>query len=127
MNRTASSVLLVAVTIAAGAAVVGCGSGETGFYGKAVPEEMALTPIERVVAEPAQHEGQLVVLEGLITSECPSGCWFWLQDESGQVYVTTHAANFAIPQHVQRKARVYGRVVLEEGRPQLVALGVRLM
>jgi uncharacterized protein YdeI (BOF family) len=117
----------VAVAAIVAGLVAGCGNAEAKFYGKAVPEEMALTTIERVVAEPARHEGQLVVLEGLITSECPSGCWFWLQDESGQVYVTTHAANFAIPQHVQKKARVYGRVVLEEGRPQLVALGVRLM
>ena len=104
----------------------GCGGQNAKVYGKEIPADVELTSMSDVVEDAAAFDGKPVLLEGHITSECPSGCWFWLQDESGQLYVTSHASNFSIPQHVQKKARVYGRVFLEQGRPQVMALGVQL-
>ncbi len=106
--------------------VAGCGGAEAKVHGKAIPDDLVMTLIKNLADDPGTFDGRLVLVSGVVSSECPSGCWFWLKDATGEIYVTTHAANFAIPQHVKGNATVYGRVLLQDGRAQLLGLGIQL-
>lgn len=49
---------------------------------------------------------QTVMVEGKITTECPVGCWFYLDDGTGSVYVKL--PDFILPQITGARVRVYG-------------------
>jgi len=118
--------LVVAV---AAALVVGCG-GKAGVkssgYGKAIPADMTVTPAKEILDNPQAWEGKDVLVVGRIASECPSGGWIWVKDESGQIYVNMHPTNVFIPQRVGKMVRAMGKVVLESGQPSLVGYGLEL-
>lgn len=126
MKYLTLGLLLAAVA----ALVVGCGGGKAGAktdsYGKAIPTDMAVTTAKEILDNPEAWEGKDVLVAGTITSECPSGGWIWVKDETGQIYVNMHPTNVFIPQHVNGKVRAMGKVVLESGQPQVVGYGLEL-
>lgn len=73
-----------------------------------------------------EYVGKDVKLDGRITLECGSGCWFNLEDETGKIYVDLLPSNFAIPQWVGKAVMVNGRVIEEEGEIKLIGKGVTL-
>lgn len=103
--------------------VAGCGGSRAEVWGRAVPGDVPAATIAQILAEPETFNGRLVETEGRIVRECPSGCWFWLRDEGGEFYITTHQSNFAIPQLVGKKLRVYGHVITQDNVPQMLAIG----
>lgn len=121
--------LPIAAVVALGLLAVGCAGsgGSADVHGKAIPGDAAAVELKRIIDDPVALDGKLVVINGRITNECPSGCWFRLQDESGEMYMTTRASNYSIPQHVHKKEQVYGRVFLERGRPRVLVLGAKLI
>ncbi len=70
--------------------------------------------------------GKDVKLEGRITLECGSGCWFNLEDETGKIYVDLLPSNFAIPQWVGKSVVVNGNVIEDQGEMKLIGKGVSL-
>ncbi|MEI2764027.1 hypothetical protein [Methanothrix soehngenii] len=66
------------------------------------------------------YEGKMVVIEGTIERECPSGCWFILNDDTGSIYVDILPSNFVIPQKRGEDAKVYGEVTIKDGDPMLI-------
>jgi uncharacterized protein YdeI (BOF family) len=70
-----------------------------------------IVKIDEVLGGPESYEGQAVVVEGKIISECPAGCWFTLNDNTGTIYVDLAPSNLVIPQKRGAFARVYGQVV----------------
>lgn len=60
---------------------------------------------------------QIVMIEGRITTECPAGCWFYLEDSTGSVYV--QLPEFIIPQKTGARVRVYGTFAVS-GQPPRV-------
>lgn len=66
------------------------------------------------------YEGKMVVIEGTIERECPSGCWFILNDDTGSIYVDILPSNFVIPQKRGEEAKVYGEVTIKNGDPMLI-------
>lgn len=56
------------------------------------------------------YQDNLVSLEGKITTECPMGCWFVLDDGSQNITVDLKPDNFVIPQKKGSTAKVYGKV-----------------
>jgi len=119
----------VAVLVVA-AVVVGCGAKTGGtksnVYGKAIPADMTVTSARSILDNPQAWEGKDVLVAGTIVSECPSGGWIWVKDESGQIYVNMHPTNVFIPQHVNGGVRAMGKVVLESGQPSVVGYGLEL-
>jgi hypothetical protein len=93
-------------------------------YGRAIPSEMKVSPAGEILANPVGFEGKDVLVQGKITSECPSGGWVWLKDNSGELYVNMHPTNVFIPQKVGSTVKAMGKVVLEQGRPQIVGYGL---
>jgi len=75
--------------------------------------------------ETAYH-GKMIVVEGKIELECGAGCWFVLNDGTGNIYVDILPNNFAIPQKSGEDARVYGEVTLKNGDPQIIGKMVEI-
>ncbi|MEO0107974.1 MAG: hypothetical protein ABIK62_02220 [candidate division WOR-3 bacterium] len=112
------------VTLVA-ALIVGCHGTVKTHYGKAIPAAMKQSNVGDLLANPQGFEGHEVLVQGRITSECPAGGWIWLKDSTGEIYVNMHPTNVFIPQRVGSNAQVLGKVVLEQGRPQVVGYGVK--
>ncbi|MDD5630344.1 MAG: hypothetical protein PHU21_14865 [Elusimicrobia bacterium] len=105
-------------------ALSGCRrAGES--FGAAISDR-TLVPISSIVANPAAYAGKSATIAGRIVAECPSGCWFELQQDAAILHVDINPSGFAIPQKVGGDATVQGRIELEDGRPVLIGGGVEL-
>lgn len=51
---------------------------------------------------------QIVMLEGVIVSECPQGTWFSLQCDKCEIQVKLDNASIVLPKRLNRQAKVYG-------------------
>lgn len=71
--------------------------------------------------------GKTVTLEGRIVSQCASnGCWFYLQDETGQVYIDLARNGFELPSLPNRTAIATGTVARSQQAFLLIATGVEV-
>ena len=66
--------------------------------------------IGEILDSPDEFLEKQVSFNGTITSMCGSGCWFIIADDTGDMYVTTRANNFVIPQSMGKFATVTGTV-----------------
>jgi len=66
--------------------------------------------IGTILEDPETYVGQNVTFNGTISSQCGSGCWFIISDDTGDLYVTLRANNFVIPPAMGKKATVTGQV-----------------
>lgn len=82
-----------------------------------IPEQQgpATVTIGEILDKANGYQGKDVIIEGKIVNECPAGCWFYLQDDSGVIYVDILPNNLSIPQKVGAKAKVYGVVTERNG------------
>lgn len=107
--------LLVIVLLA------GCG-GEK--YGAGVDGGAPSVKVQDVFLKP-ELTGKKVTLQGRIVSQCQSnGCWFFLQDDTGQLYIDLATNQFTLPSLPGRQATVSGTVVRSGQNILLVASGV---
>ncbi|MDD1727400.1 MAG: hypothetical protein LUQ08_06290 [Methanothrix sp.] len=92
------------------------------------PEELNGEEVEimDILQNAAAYEGKMVVIEGMIETECPSGCWFIVNDATGSVYVDILPSNFVIPQKRGEDAKVYGEVVVKDGDPMIIGKMVQI-
>jgi uncharacterized protein YdeI (BOF family) len=65
-------------------------------------------------------DNNMVVVEGKIELECASGCWFVLNDDTASIYIDILPNNFVIPQKSGSEAKVYGKVTIKNGDPQII-------
>jgi len=71
--------------------------------------------------------GQKVTLEGRIVSQCASnGCWFYLQDDTGQVYIDLSRNGFELPSLPNKKAIASGTGARSQQAFLLIATGVEV-
>ena len=75
---------------------------------------------------PEKYSDQNLSFTGKITSQCGSGCWFILSDESGDLYVNLKPNNFVIPPAMGKTVVVNGTALLKDGDIILLAKGVTL-
>lgn len=87
-----------------------------------------ITAIKDILANPKAFEGKSVTIEGKISNECSTGCWFYVKVGSGNldIYVDTGNSGFAIPQKSGRKITVEGKVILKKTGPMIQAKGVEI-
>ena len=92
------------------------------------PEELNGEEVEiaDILQNASAYEGKMVVIEGMIETECPSGCWFIVNDATGSVYVDILPSNFVIPQKRGEDAKVYGEVVIKDGDPMIIGKMVEI-
>lgn len=71
--------------------------------------------------------GRSVTIEGRISSQCGSnGCWFVLQDDTGQVFINLAPNNMTLPPRMNKSARVTGTVAVVQDQLQVFAQGVEV-
>jgi uncharacterized protein YdeI (BOF family) len=121
INKVAVFALVAALTV-----VSACGGSNVARLGKPIPKETTVTTAQAINAAPVDFEGRSVLVKGKITRECPAGCWFWIQDHTGEMYVDIKPSNLTIPQRVGSTITVLGTVVLESGKPHVIGSGLEL-
>ena len=114
--------LILLLTIVIGS-IVGCGRSEK--FGEEITV-IKVTKIKDILIDPDKYVGKTIRVEGKIIRECPSGCWFYLKDDTGTIYVNLHASGFTIPQRVGAEVVVEGELKSEEERKEIVGKGVEI-
>lgn len=96
--------------------LIGCGP-KIEKFGEAPDEAATKTGVGTILLNPRNYIDKEVVVEGVIGSECPTGGWIRVKDNSGgSIYVEMHSAAFApIPQRVGKSVLVKGTVYQSEG------------
>ena len=84
------------------------------------------TALSDVLARPADFEGRTVRIEGSISRECPTGCWFDVDDGAVTLYVDLEPAGLAIPQRVGKTVSVEGTVAVDNGQAKLLGRAVEI-
>ncbi|MFC1590564.1 hypothetical protein ACFL42_03640 [Candidatus Omnitrophota bacterium] len=121
--RNFSAIIILLLCCAVTLAVAGCGKAEV--FGKEVPGAEGAS-VGDIYKNSKAYNGKDVVIEGKITSECPTGCWFNVNDASGEIYVDLNPSGFAIPQKVGKKVSVSGKVVVKKGNPTIIGKEVSI-
>ena len=75
--------------------------------------ENEITKISDILGNPKTYGGKIVTVKGKITSECPSGCWFTLQEGNAVIYIDLAPNNLVIPQKKGSTATVKGEIIRE--------------
>jgi hypothetical protein len=111
------------MTALVGLCCIACGRSIEN-YGE-VPTDLAeRTPISAILLSPKEYVGKVVVIEGVIETECPTGGWILVADKEGhKIYVEFHGAEFApIPQRVGSVVVAKGVVFQSEGQEKEIKL-----
>ncbi len=123
--KTLKTMLLAGAALAFLATLAGCGGGGTEQYGEAITVAER-TPVADILSDPHSLDGAVVRIEGVIQSECPSGCWFTLDDDGAVIWVDLAPHGIAIPQRVGSGVVVEGTVRMTESRTMVLGSGVEL-
>lgn len=103
--------------------LAGCG-GEK--YGAGVDGGAQHVKVQDVFLKP-ELIGKKVRLEGRIVSQCQSnGCWFFLQDDTGQLYIDLATNQFTLPSLPGKQVIASGTVTKSRQNILLVATGVEV-
>jgi uncharacterized protein YdeI (BOF family) len=122
MKRIYAAFLIAAVAVIA-AALTGCSAEK---YGAGVDNNVPVMKVKDVYLD-RNIVGKKVTLSGTISSQCGSnGCWFVLQDETGQIFVNLAPRNMTVPPRMNKPAKVTGIVYPVQGELQVIAEGVEV-
>lgn len=114
---------LLIVTLVIPLILVGCG-GEK--YGSGVDASAQKVKVKDVFLQKTLL-GQKVTLEGKIVSQCQSnGCWFYLQDDTGQLYIDMATNQFSLPSMPNKQVAASGTVAKKQNNIVLIATGVEV-
>jgi len=110
--------------------LAGCGGNSSGNsnnndekYGVNITEK-GITSVKEIYTNPSEYLDKTVRLEGKIVQECPSGCWFYLEDETGKIYVDIKPSGLSIPPKVGKKVVVEGVPSNRNGGIIIIGKGV---
>ncbi len=106
-------------------AFVFSGCGKPVLYG-AASTVADITSAADILSNPEDFEGKSVKVEGRIVTECPSGCWFEIEEGNARLYVDIAPSGLAIPQKVGSKVTVEGAVTVEDNKAKLIGRGVEI-
>jgi hypothetical protein len=125
MGWSTKSKLLPLVMLFAVFALVAC-SGSSEKFGAGVDASLPVVQVKDVFLQP-HLLGQKVTLEGRIVSQCASsGCWFYLQDDTGQVFIDLSRNGFELPSLPNRRVKASGTVARAQQAFLLIATGVEV-
>ncbi len=95
-------------------------------YGKEVDRNLKKISIRDAIVDPS-YVGKKLNLEGVIVTQCQAaGCWFFLKDDTGIIYIDLSKEGFTIPPKTGKKALVTGTVVKREENIIIEASGVEI-
>lgn len=117
-------VLLIILLVILG--VSGCSgnsSANSERYGVNITEKKVVS-VKDIYSNPNEYLNQTIRLEGEIVRECSSGCWFFLEDKTGTIYVDINPSGLSIPPKVGKRVVVEGVPENKNGRISIVGKGV---
>lgn len=118
-KRFVGFVTLLVLTMA----LLGCSADK---YGTGVDKSISVLKVKDIFLDNS-IVGKKVTLTGSISSQCGSnGCWFVLQDDTGQVFINLSPNNMTIPPRMNKQAKVTGIVYPVQGELQVIAEGVEV-
>lgn len=107
--------------------ISGCSSNHSSAkgesYGVNITEKKVVS-VKDIYTNPNEFLNQTIRLEGEIVRECSSGCWFYLEDKTGTIYVDINPSGLSIPPKVGKKVVVEGVPENKNGRISIVGKGV---
>jgi len=92
-------------------------------YGVDITEKK-ISNIKDILVSPDEYLDRTIRLEGKIIRECGSGCWFFLEDDSGTIYVDINPSGLSIPPKIGKKVTVEGVPTNRNGRISIIGKGV---
>ena len=123
-NMKLISVILIIILIILG--ISGCSgnsSNNSERYGVNITEKEVVS-VKDIYTNPNKYLNQTIRLEGEIVRECGSGCWFFLEDKTGTIYVDINPSGLSIPPKVGKKVVVEGVPENKNGRITIDGKGV---
>jgi uncharacterized protein YdeI (BOF family) len=123
------------VSIVLAVLVVGAGIWYAFFTGTesrqhfGLPTGTEITSIGTILANPAAYLNKVVTVEGELTKECPSGCWWYVKDRTGEIRVDSFGGGFALALRQEgKRVRSTGTIVAgDNGVPEIAATGASLL
>ena len=95
-------------------------------YGAGIDKNIPLVKVKDVFLDNSL-QGKMVTLEGVISTQCQSsGCWFFLSDGTGRVFINLAPKGFTLPPKTGKKAKVTGEVMRDQHNVQIIAHGVEI-
>jgi len=116
---------IVSLLIIAGVLFVIAGCTKPEGYGKPFTGRETV-PVAEILKAPDAYNGKLVAVQGTIASECPTGCWFMLEDKTGEIYDDLNPAGFALPQHVGKLVTTEGVVKVRGAQVMIIGEAVKI-
>jgi len=124
MKTAGIKYLLLLSGLAAALSLSGCGDKT---YGSGIDPKVEVKTVAEIFTNP-ELQGRKVTVQGRIHAQCPSnGCWFVLQDDTGQIYVDLSQNGFELPPMQGRTIAAAGVVSSFRGAMMMIiAEGVEL-
>ena len=121
--RLIAALLIILLVILGVSGCSGNSSNKSERYGVDITEKRVVS-VKDIYTNPNEYLNQTVRLEGKIVRECGSGCWFFLEDETGTIYVDINPSGLSIPPKVGKKVVVEGVPENKNGRISINGKGV---
>ncbi len=86
----------------------------------ATPTPMPVT-VRQLIDGSATYAGHRVSMTGTVSLECAEGCWFFLDDGTGKIYIDLATAGLHIPQKVGSRVTLRGDIVGFDGNLHIAA------
>lgn len=108
---TRNSTILLAVVAILITAVITVSAVNT-TQEKTISSPLKVT-IGEILEKGDSYGNQTLEITGTITTQCGSGCWFFISDKTGDLYVSLRPNNFVIPPSMGRQATIQGVLALD--------------
>ena len=123
MGTNMKKTILLVMSVLIAAALLGCAAEK---YGAGVDRSIPEIKVKDIFLD-SRVVGKKVTLQGSISSQCASnGCWFVLQDDTGQIFINLGPKNMTLPPRMYKTAKVTGIVYPVQGELQVIAEGVEV-
>ena len=126
INKNSKLIGVLVIVLFVIFSITGCNSNSSDNserYGVNITEKKVVS-VKDIYTNPSEYLNQTVRLEGKIVRECPSGCWFFLEDETGTIYVDINPSGLSIPPKVGKKVVVEGVPTNKNGGVSIIGKGV---
>ena len=128
INKNSKLIGILVILLVVIFSIAGCNSNSNSNsssekYGVDVTEK-EVTSVKDILGNSDEYLDKTIRLEGKIVRECPSGCWFFLEDETGTIYVDINPSGLSIPPKVGKKVVVEGVPENKNGRISINGKGV---
>jgi hypothetical protein len=123
-TKTLTKISLAVILTASIFGLTSC-KGKAESFGQPISDK-TITPIRSIATAPADYNDKNITVKGKIILECPSGCWFDLQQDAAILRVDILPSNLAIPQKTGSTATVQGTLTIKDNKATLIGTGVEI-